>query len=300
MEFIIQIGLNIFCGIFIYFILKHKLLKSVPLFLQKKQEKVMNEIVKDFNETAERNISILENRIAVMKRFLIKEGQLKSIDINICDHDENDRVKGVIMKGKTNDNINNEELLVDPIKIDAKKNLNDYKRSMFNKDVLDSIIQNVNRIMLGVFTQLLNQLDVFRKFFLYIKIKQFWSKLNKPFGERNAGLRGIIGRFIRHWKKTDEIEKILKDNVVEHFEKGPGFSEKEKIYSQKNLFIDSEKNKSIFLSEEEIVNRFLDSGDKNKLIFELFDNGCNLNLISKCSGIPVGEVKLIIDLNNCR
>ena len=61
---------------------------------------------------------------------------------------------------------------------------------------------------------------------------------------------------------------------------------------------DSNKDDTERLSEHEIAQMFLTCEDKYSLISELFDKGYTAGIITRCSGIPIGEVKLVLDLND--
>ena len=46
----------------------------------------MAEIIREFNSTAERNISILENHISTLKKLMNENGTLKGVDFTVLDN----------------------------------------------------------------------------------------------------------------------------------------------------------------------------------------------------------------------
>ena len=83
MQYFVFFIINIFILAVFYLIFSLKLERNASEFREKKLKKVMDEIMTEFNSSAERNISILEKKIDVMKRLLERAGELKSIDISL-------------------------------------------------------------------------------------------------------------------------------------------------------------------------------------------------------------------------
>ena len=76
MEFFLLFIFNIFTGAVIYLILSLKIERTSATFQEQKLKKEMGEIITEFNSTAERNITLLESRINIMKRLLSEKGDL--------------------------------------------------------------------------------------------------------------------------------------------------------------------------------------------------------------------------------
>ena len=70
---------NLFTGTILYLVLSLKLEKSADEFRIKKLRREIDETIREFNATAERNISLLENRIKTAKTVLNGSG-LSGID----------------------------------------------------------------------------------------------------------------------------------------------------------------------------------------------------------------------------
>ena len=97
MDIFLMFIFNIFTGAVIFLILSLKIEKTSSTFQEKKLRREMGEIITEFNSTAERNITLLENRISIMKKILNENGSLKGIDFTVLD----DKMKDNIKKLKT-------------------------------------------------------------------------------------------------------------------------------------------------------------------------------------------------------
>ncbi|HOK92424.1 MAG TPA: hypothetical protein PLN03_06330, partial [Spirochaetota bacterium] len=94
MEFFLLFLFNIFTAVVIYLVLSLKIEKSSATFQEKKLRKEMGEIITEFNSTAERNITILENKISILKRLLNEAGNIKGIDMRVFDNGDLPGMKG--------------------------------------------------------------------------------------------------------------------------------------------------------------------------------------------------------------
>lgn len=65
---------NVLIGTVFYLVISLKLEKSASELHVKKIRREMDEMIREFNMTADRNISLLENKILVMKRLLERNG----------------------------------------------------------------------------------------------------------------------------------------------------------------------------------------------------------------------------------
>ena len=63
MEFLLLLLTNVFIGAFLYLVISLKLEKKSSEFREKKFRKEMDDIMREFNSAADRNISLLENKI---------------------------------------------------------------------------------------------------------------------------------------------------------------------------------------------------------------------------------------------
>ena len=85
MDIFFMILFNLFTGSVIYLILSLKIERTSSTFQEKRLKREMNEVMTEFNAAAERNISILENRIAVIKNLAGEKGIIKKLDYTVSD-----------------------------------------------------------------------------------------------------------------------------------------------------------------------------------------------------------------------
>src|SRR6056297_210785 len=83
MQLFILMVINIALGTVFYLVISLKLEKSASEYREKKFRREMDEVIREFNNTAERNISLLEHKINVMKKLLRESGQLSSFDMTL-------------------------------------------------------------------------------------------------------------------------------------------------------------------------------------------------------------------------
>lgn len=185
----ITISVNILICTIFYLFISLKLEKSASDFHVKKLRKEMDDTIREFNQTADRNISILENRIKLMQKVLKKSGKIDNIDVEISSKDEK---KKYLKKSKLHDSIRENFVGTD----DLTKKVQDGRNFDFTLD----------------------------------------EEIKLPF-------------------------------------------------------------KSLMKTEKELEAMFKSSDNTQNLITELFQDGYDIGIISKCSGLPQGEVKLILNLN---
>ena len=76
---------NIFTGVIIYLVLTLKLEKSSTGYHIQKYKREIDEMMREFNNSAETNITLLENRIKLCKKMLKLSGSIESLDIKSID-----------------------------------------------------------------------------------------------------------------------------------------------------------------------------------------------------------------------
>jgi hypothetical protein len=75
LTFFATLLVNVLIGTIFYLVISLRIEKSASEVHVKKIRKEMDTMIREFNMTADRNISLLENRISVMKRLLEKSGE---------------------------------------------------------------------------------------------------------------------------------------------------------------------------------------------------------------------------------
>ena len=88
MQFFFLLLFNVFLGAVLYLVISLKLERSATEYRSRKLRKEMDEMVSEFNATAERNISLLERKIRVLRLLLERAGDLKSLDLTAIDEEE--------------------------------------------------------------------------------------------------------------------------------------------------------------------------------------------------------------------
>lgn len=200
LTFFVTVAVNILICTVFYLIISLKLEKSASDFRIKKLHKEMDSIIREFNESADRNISLLENKIRVLKKLLEKNNLDANIDIKV-----NSSVEEMNALG-----------------------LSENKNSTIEK------IKNQKNII--------------------------------PNSEK-------------------EIEKKSKSTVDY------------KVDDVINIDYGGSLVSSIEEDAEDLEKMFTDVTDKHSLVGELYQKGHSPETISRYSGIPEGEIKLILNLN---
>lgn len=242
MDIFFMILFNLFIGSVIYLVLSLKIERTSSTFQEKRLRREMNEIMTEFNAAAERNISILENRIALIKRMAGDNGIIKNLDFTVSDEIRKNNQKNINLTPA-------EDLALLQDKKPGKS--------------LDKIDEASGKSTDGGFL-----LNLFDKLPLIKK------------GVENLKKKGLDTVF-----KNESADYSIEKDMV----RGSVFDLKvdEDIYPE--------------LSEEEVIDieeLFQNSEDKYGLMCDLHIKGYSVEELSRFSGIPAGEVKLIISLNS--
>jgi len=253
MEILLLFILNIFTGALIYLLLSLKIEKNSSTYQEQKLKKEMGTIITEFNSTAERNITLLEARISVLKKLMGEIGAIKSMDI-IMDHKP-----GI------------ENIL--PEKADGREVINQSERDAKASD-LDRIITK-------------NAADI--------------AEISR------AGT--VLGRSAAGPELKTDAEPRVKKEVTGNLYSHPGDSimdrsggasgqvtrgERIDFISDDEIDIRSDPGA---LQEENPAKLFETADDKYSLIAELYGRGYSVEDLAAYSGVPAGEVRLVISLN---
>ncbi len=276
MEFALLVLVNIVMATIFYLVIRLKLENTASGYREKKLKREIDEIISEFNEVAERNISILESRISSMKRILEKSGDLKSVDIQIDDADH-------VIKSKLPENRPPAEVSPD-VMIPAEKSTGreiSYNSKRDFKIFLRDAIALSRKAFFSLKVVIINK---------YINYK---NSLNDFLKDVSVSLEN--GQASGNGEKGTGNDAPLDNDAKADVEAGgvqpdAGGHNREIV---KNLAAEM----PLLLSEGEISEMFIKTDDKYLLISELYHKGYSANIITKCSGIPMGEVKLVLDLN---
>lgn len=263
MQFFLLILFNIFMGAVLYLIISLKLERSATEFREKRLRREMEQIIQEFNATAERNISILESRIAMMKKIMARSGDIKSLDI-VIDEPGIDTRTGRALSGHEPERRDTDEK-IDPVgkKHDDGGNFGNSGTSVIKKSLL------------LIFEKVINKLPVS--------------------GRRDA----------ENYLSRDSAEDERPGDAMVESESGmmplsgnPALIEKD--FSAVLPAAASAEKTRRSLSEDEISEIVSSAEDKYSMVAVLFERGCGIDEISRYSGIPAGEVRLVLNLNSSR
>lgn len=283
MEFLLLILVNIIMATIFYLVIRLKLEKTASGYREKKLKREMDEIISEFNEVAERNISILENRIANMKRMLEKSGGIQSVDIQIDD-------KNDIATVKNAERTVSAGVILPELKADAAQESGPKKaysepapRTSYAERIKEIIIIS-GKIFSSVKSFIINKYQYYKN-----NLIDFCKELAASLENSQIQQKKETGNY------TADEEQAYNDKAAAGFER---VAETRQDENNKTIVKNLSAECALLLSEEEISEMFIKADDKYSLISELFNKGYSAKIITRCSGIPMGEIKLVLDLND--
>jgi hypothetical protein len=286
MEFFLLILVNIIMGTIFYLILRLRLEKHASDYREKRLKREIDEIISVFNETAERNITILENRIEYLKKLLEKSGTIDNINLRI--DDSKYKSKNII-------------------EIDRKETVIKTSKDIINN--IDDNLSNVIEVMdneTGITENATadNQEKNYKSISkYYLQIKEKLSIAYRSVIGYKSGMATLYNKNGRSFNLNDNSETddnisadVLFNTPGANMEKN-GITNNEAYLPDPDLRDEVKKDKVLSGIHSELEQMFRTSEDKYLLISELFNEGYSPEVICKCSGIPIGEIKLVLDLN---
>ena len=260
MEILLLFIFNIFTGALIYLLLSLKIERSSSTFQEQKLKKEMGEIITEFNSTAERNITLLESRISVLKRLMGETGTFKSMDITM-DH------KPEIEK-------------IDHDKINAAEKI---KKSV-----------STDRGLTGDRIITKNAADIAEISFNGITADQKSDPDNRD--DRSVEKQAALSR-----SKKQNLKNSYLQSGVFHEDSGnstfPVVSRGGQVDFISNENIEVVPDEPLLVQFENPADLFLTAENKYSLIAELHGKGYSVEDLAAYSGLPAGEVRLVISLN---
>jgi hypothetical protein len=270
MQFFFLLLFNVFLGAVLYLVISLKLERSATEYRERRLRKEMDAIIKEFNLTAERNISILEGKIRVMRRLLEKTGEIKSVDLTM---EEEETTAAADLK--------RESAKLDEPECDLQvpAAMEEGRSEIFARAGKTAAIAG----------------DMAKKglLILFQKINHMLSRRESTpvehapeFGARRDPYReamplpepAVIRELVEEEPIPVLIEKDMRDVVA--LEPPPDRDESARP-----------------LSESEIEEIVAGSDDKYAMVSVLFEGGCAIDEISRYSGLPAGEVRLVLNLS---
>jgi len=246
MQFFALIMINAAMFAIFYLLISLKLERKATEFREKKLRRLMEEMISDFNETAERNISLLEHRINTMKRLLNAKNGLSSLDVSVDD----------VPAEEMREVYSGESSLEGA---SAERGTGVHGKS----PVTEAIAQGA--------------------------------------GALAGKLRRLVAKAVDtavHAAATREGAHAIDPGAVQ--ESTLKVPKAESLIARELSSLRGEPNKdaapAAVPDEEEIAGLFKKAGDKYALVGDLYGKGCSVELISRCSGIPQGEIRLVLNL----
>ncbi len=266
MQLLILIVINIALGTVFYLVISLKLEKSASEYREKKFRREMDEVIREFNNTAERNISLLENKINIMKKILRESGQLSSLDITLGDEKKDSTSGQHVSTGK--------EQMEDDVPSDKRD-----KKLTYSMEPVSGEHQ-----------------------------KSFSDIANEAWNSIKSIMGSVKGKELTSADRGDFMEKPRK-NETEVLKKGNSLDitiEKdftslnlptgvESVIDKKEEWTDLDVSNTNDVHLEEM---FMSAEDKYGLVADLYKQGYPLDILARSSGIPLGELKLILNLSS--
>lgn len=264
LTFFVIILSNIVIATIFYLIISLKLEKSASEYYSKKFRKEMDDVIREFNSTADRNISILENKITMLKKVLKQNGLSHTIDIK-------DEVKKEDKQREKQLNVN----------AFNEKNIQE-SQSQKNLQIAADNKKNNKNIITDVFEKTLS----------------FFEKLNNK-GQENKEYKitGNIESIKKKFKKSNESIEYTVDEDIKVDYKSITDEDSENVQNLDEKSNYSNKSSKI-KNDQQVKEMFEKSKNVHGLLSELFEKGYSIETLSRCSQIPTGEVKLIVSLSN--
>lgn len=270
MNLFILVMINIFMGVALYLIISLKLERSASDFRQNRLRKEMDDMIREFNSTAERNISLLEHKINVMKKLLDKTGRLDEIDITVGDdHKEDEAVKPAAEQLPGNEKAyyaaeNNIHKLNEMDWASVRREASSKKSLPILADAIINKITTKKNWLAGAFLAMKTQV---------------LAKTNQTAAAEDV-------RDDADEQSPQPLRVSIEKNLADiDIPEGLMRRDEPAAAADEDPFSD-DRMEELFSGTEDIY----------KLVVHLSADGCPLEKISRFSGMPAGEIKLILNL----
>jgi HAMP domain-containing protein len=241
LTFFATLLVNILIGTIFYLFISLRLEKSASELQVKKMRREMDEMIREFNVTAERNISLLENRIESMKRLLEKHGMNPEFDSAA----EKDDVRG------------DQKVLAATNPVTG---LNATGRQGFS--VSESSVPQGSGILKKLGMKIMNAIH---------ETSAIKDDMPEPKAEKKP--------------RKSSIDIKLDEDIVSAMKKSSGeksvVSEIRSVSDMQTAFALADNRKEIY-----------------SLLSQFYDEGNSVEELSRASGVPAGEISLVVSLNS--
>jgi len=259
MEILLLFVLNIFTGALIYLLLSLKIERNSSTFQEQKLKKEMGEIITEFNSTAERNITLLEARISGLKRLMGENGSLKSMDITMDHKPEIEKI--------VHDKIHAADKIKKSVSID---------QGLTGDRIITKNAADIAEISYQGTTSDKKSVPDNRDDRLVVK-----QAVASPAKKQN-----LTNSYIQAGVFPDDSGGITSP-VVSRGQVDFISDESIDILPDEHLLVQFDNPADLFLAAE----------NKYSLIAELHGKGYSVEDLAAYSGLPAGEVRLVISLN---
>ena len=285
MQLIILIMVNILIASVFYLVISLKLERSATEFRSKRLRKEMEELINEFNNTAERNLSLLEYKINILRELLKRGDALNGIDITI--DDEN----------------------VQPLSAEKSKT-----KSHNRKNNLTAETKNTGKKHDAIIADIINQRNVVNEMQSDFNNEKSINKQNNiesPIMEGNSAIpsvkeqllelsRIIVARIKEYIKYKYKKNVAMKDLSDVHYHEMQDMSttsfQSDSYILEESMTKTSEEDTSN-VDETVLQQMYENADDKYLFIAKLYSRGYTLQMLSKISGIPISEISLILNLS---
>lgn len=277
MQLVILIMVNILIASIFYLVISLKLERSATEFRSKRLRKEMEELINEFNHTAERNLALLEYKINILRELLKKSDAVPSLDITINDESV------VTANTKTRKKKTNKKEEKSAVKtINAPENI----EAILEKPSFDISKMDSN--------------ELYNNSIVYLE-----RKTAKTFSENKSQVPTVaqqlseIAKLVLN-KFSQYIEarynKKMADTFTVHSENAP-YNIAEEYDVLQSQYEEKSSETPTPIVEDELIAMYNDADDKYLMIAKLYSQGYPLQVLSKISGIPIGEISLILNLS---
>jgi hypothetical protein len=261
MQFFFLLLFNVFLGAVLYLVISLKLERSATEWRERRFRREMDEIIKEFNVTAERNISLLERRIRVLRMLLEKTGDLQSLDITLAEEEaeQGESPAAVTLPGAVSYPEQAGAGLRGEIPVPRHDENN---AGLLIKKGLILLFDKIKHILTPGKPPGAHYDGIFMD-----PQSDFETREETPGNAREAGVENA-----KHLLERDLSAAVPAGSILTGAAR-------------------------IRPSEQEIADIVATANDRYSLVSVLFQRGCEIEEISMYSGIPAGEVRLVLNLN---
>ena len=285
MQLIILIMVNILIASVFYLVISLKLERSATEFRSKRLRKEMEELINEFNNTAERNLSLLEYKINILRELLKRGDALNGIDIII--DDEN----------------------VQPLSAEKSKT-----KSHNRKNNLTAETKNTGKKHDAIIADIINQRNVVNEMQSDFNNEKSINKQNNiesPIMEGNSAIPSVkeqllelsriivarIKEYIKYKYKKNVAMKDLSDVHYHEMQDMPATSFQSDSYILEESMTKTSEEDTSNVDETVLQQMYENADDKYLFIAKLYSRGYTLQMLSKISGITISEISLILNLS---